>query len=112
MIMDENQIDKNIFEYYEEHMNRKPGITDLKYYKQKVLEGQSFEWVEEQIENSEEAKAIKIESKITEFHNNYLKRQPDSVGMSYWKQQVLDGKSYDWIENEFKNSEEAKLNLE
>ena len=116
IIMDQDMIEKNIFEYYKKHLNREPDISGLSHFKQRILEGQSFEWVEEQIQNSEEAKVlrfnIEIESKITEFYNTYLKRQPDPEGMIYWKQQVLDGKSYDWIENEFKNSEEAKLNLE
>jgi len=111
--MDKELIESKISEYYQNYLNREPDPAGLGFYKQRILEGNSFEWVEEQIKNSNEAKAIQFElefeQKINEFYNKYLNREPDVEGLEYYKQEIIEGASYDSIESEFKNSDEAKI---
>jgi len=75
--------------------------------------GESYQSIEELFKNSDETKSfqfgLEVEAKITEFYHKYLNREPDVEGLNYWKQKIFEGESYDWVENEFKNSEEAQL---
>ena len=113
LTMDKELIESKISEYYQNYLNREPDSAGLGFYKQRILEGNSFEWVEEQIKNSNEAKAIQFElefeQKINEFYHKYLNREPDAEGLKYYKQEIIGGVSYDSIESEFKNSDEAKI---
>ncbi|PWE57666.1 hypothetical protein DEM27_00180 [Metarhizobium album] len=46
---------------------------------------------------------------ITEAYHNTLGRDPEAAGLSYWQQQVKDGKSIDWVEAAIGDSREAKI---
>jgi low affinity Fe/Cu permease len=80
----------------------------LHYYTTKILEGNSYEWAENEIKNSHEKKIFDIKSKITSLYQKYLERAPDVVGLHYYTTKILEGNSYEWAENEIKNSTEKK----
>ena len=41
-------------ELYQTYLHREPGITDLNYWEEKILEGKSIPWIEDKMKNSEE----------------------------------------------------------
>ena len=49
-----------------------------------------------------------IEDEITQLYKTHLNREPDSAGMDLYKRAILDGKSYQWVKETMKNSEEGK----
>ena len=49
-----------------------------------------------------------IEYEITQLYKTHLNREPDSAGMDLYKRAILDGKSYQWVKETMKNSEEGK----
>ena len=102
LTLDQDFIDFKINELYGKYLNREADLMGLGHFKQRVLEGESFDWVENEIKNSEEGFVVGL-------YDKYLLRHPDADGLNYWIQQILEGKSYDWVENEFKNSEEYKM---
>jgi len=64
-----------------------------------------FEFTKEPSSNNE----LEIDSKITELYNKFLQRDPDSIGLNYFRYQIINGKSFTWLENELKNSKEYKM---
>ena len=49
-----------------------------------------------------------LEFKISQFYVNYLHREPSLSDLKYWKQLIQQEKKLSSIENEIKNSDEAK----
>ena len=97
---------------YQNYLSRNPDVDGMEYFSDKLLQGKSLEWVENEIKNSDELKLLiskrKSEFKIIEFYQNYLSRNPDVDGMEYFSDKLLQGKSLEWVENEIKNSDEKK----
>ena len=102
IMMDDEQIEYEITQLYKTYLNREPDITGMNSFKHNILQGKSYQWVEESIKNSEE-------TKISKLYNHYLKRNPDVDGLHYYTQKLRDGISLDTIELEIQNSHEAFL---
>jgi len=107
--------EKKIHGLYEKYLFRKADPEGLFYFQRHLLGGKSFEWLENELKTSEEAqsaqKGKELEPKIIILYKKYLRREPDLAGMNYFKKAILDGKSFEWLENELKTSEEAKRML-
>jgi len=112
-VLVQEQVESKISEYYQKYLNREPDSNGLSHYKQIVLEGNSLEWVEEQIKNSHEAQIVKFRSEVkpdlAEFYTKYLERDLDHEGLNYFSQMMLEGKSLEWVENEINHSPEAQV---
>lgn len=50
----------------------------------------------------------KVRVKISEIFTKHLHREPDSGGLDYFENQIIEGKSFEWIENIIENSGEGK----
>ena len=54
-----------------------------------------------------------IEWKIADLYRDILHRSPDSAGMNYYREEIINnGKSLQWVEESLRNSQEAKLRVE
>ena len=51
---EQNKLRQKIMELYQTYLHREPDITDLNYWEEKIFEGKSIPWIEEQMKNSEE----------------------------------------------------------
>ena len=51
---------------------------------------------------------LENEKKIHGLYEKYLFRKADPEGLFYFQRHLLGGKSFEWLENELKTSEEAK----
>jgi len=72
-----------------------------------------MDFLEEEImkypEASNYVNGKKYEAKIKELYKKYLDRlDVKQEELNHWTLQILYGKSLEWIEEQFKNSEEAK----
>ncbi len=101
-------IKSKITSLYQKYLDRSPDTVGMHYYIKKILEGNSYESAENELKNSHEAKVVDIKSKITSLYQKYLDRSPDGIGLYYYTKKMLEGNSYEWLEDEFRNSEEAK----
>ena len=54
---------------------------------------------------------LENEKKIHGLYEKYLFRKADPEGLFYFQRHLLGGKSFEWLENELKTSEEAKRML-
>jgi len=50
----------------------------------------------------------KLRVKISELYTKHLHRKEDQEGIDYFENQILEGKSLDWVEELMSNSEEGK----
>ena len=51
---EQDKLRQKIMELYQTYLHREPDITDLNYWEEKIFEGKSIPWIEEQMRNSEE----------------------------------------------------------
>ena len=115
VIMDDKQIEDEITQLYKTHLNREPDSAGMDLYKYAILDGKSYQWVEETIKNSEEGKAFDMQSKISTYqkfitntYQKYLDKDPNEINLDYYTTKMLEGDSYLLIESEIKNSEEGE----
>ena len=115
VIMDDKQIEDEITQLYKTHLNREPDSAGMDLYKHAILDGKSYQWVEETMKNSEEGKSLDMQSKIsiyqkfiTNTYQKYLDKDPNEISLDYYTTKMLEGDSYLLIESEIKNSEEGE----
>ncbi len=49
-----NKLREKIMELYQKYLHREPDFDDLNYWEEKILQGKSIPWIEDQMKNSEE----------------------------------------------------------
>jgi len=70
-----------------------------------ILQGKKSDIIEyKQNEENEN----NMDKKITEIFHKYLFREPDHESFTYFKQQIMNGMSYEWFEGVLKNCDESK----
>ena len=115
VIMDDKQIEDEITQLYKSHLNREPDSAGMDLYKHAIVDGKSYQWVEETMKNSEEGKSLDMQSKISRYqkfitntYQKYLDKDPNEISLDYYTTKMLEGDSYLLIESEIKNSEEGE----
>lgn len=108
-IVENNNVESKITDLYHKILNRDPDAVGLAYYKDQVLtKGKSLDWVENDLQSSNEARSLEI----TQLYLKILNREPDAVGQAYYLEQLQNGKSIGWVESSIMNSTEAKSLLQ
>ena len=106
--------ESKIQELYSMIFNEKPDSETYElltlHYKQNK---NSIDSVENYLRSSEKFKQVfvklEIELEIAELYYNILERMPDKEGLSFFKNQIIEGnKSLDWVKESILNSDEYK----
>jgi len=101
---DERQIILQIGKIYSETLNRDADPTGLAHWKNEIHNGKSLDSIRDEIKKYPESI-----QKINEFYNKILHRNAEPTGLIFWtNRNVIDGLSFEQIEQLFKNSPEAK----
>lgn len=105
--------EKTIEELYDKYLARNPDLDEIKFWQKFFLKGETKQSIEEKIKKSSEAKiniSIKeLEPKIVDLFRRILDRKnPSRDEINYFKNEIIEGKSIKWVEEQIKNSNEAK----